>query len=137
MEKVGNSLGWSAAGEFFFCTSLSIRYVRGINYIARMDSTEKLSYYLFNGHGDVVQTVDENGTIENQYDYDIFGGMTLTVELYANSIRYSGEFYDKEVGLYYLRARYYDPYIGRFITEDTYEGELTNPLSLNLYTLCA
>ena len=52
----------------------------------------------------------------------------------ACSIRYAGEYFDKETGLYYLRARYYDPYIGRFITEDTYRGKDTNPLSLNLYT---
>ncbi|WP_337926771.1 RHS repeat-associated core domain-containing protein [Paenibacillus caui] len=37
-------------------------------------------------------------------------------------------------GLYYLRARYYDPVDARFISEDTYEGQITNPLSLNLYT---
>ncbi|MNB99464.1 tRNA(Glu)-specific nuclease WapA precursor [compost metagenome] len=42
--------------------------------------------------------------------------------------------YDAETGLYYLRARYYDPSIGRFINEDTYEGQVNNPLSLNLYT---
>jgi len=111
-----------------------IRYVRGINYIARIADGGKLSYYLYNGHGDVVQTVSEDGEIENQYDYDIFGNPTLTVESYVNSIRYAGEYYDAETGLYYLRARYYDPYIGRFISEDSYWGEDTNPLSLNLYT---
>ena len=81
-----------------------------------------------------MQTVSESGEIENQYDYDIFGNPTLTVENYLNSIRYAGEFYDAETGLYYLRARYYDPYIGRFISEDSYWGEDNNPLSLNLYT---
>lgn len=114
--------------------NVAVRYVRGINYIARMDSADKVSYFLFNGHGDVVQTVSESGTVENQYDYDVFGNATLTVEMYANSIRYAGEFFDAEVGLYYLRARYYDPYIGRFISQDSYWGEDNNPLSLNLYT---
>ncbi|QMV42441.1 RHS repeat-associated core domain-containing protein [Cohnella cholangitidis] len=103
-------------------------------YLARIDASNKLSYYLFNGHGDVVQTVSEDGTVENQYDYDIFGNPTLTIEMYAASIRYAGEFYDAETGLYYLRARYYDPYIGRFISEDTYEGKINDPLSLNRYT---
>ncbi|WP_379143213.1 polymorphic toxin-type HINT domain-containing protein, partial [Paenibacillus sp. sgz500992] len=37
-------------------------------------------------------------------------------------------------GLYYLRARYYDPSIGRFLNEDTVEGQIDNPLSQNLYT---
>ncbi|HNT03554.1 MAG TPA: hypothetical protein PLY12_11465 [Bacillota bacterium] len=43
-------------------------------------------FFLYNGHGDVVQTVCEEGEIENQYDYDIFGNPTLTVEEYSNSI---------------------------------------------------
>jgi len=39
-------------------------------------------------------------------------------------------------GYYYLRARYYAPEIGRFISEDSYTGEISDPLSLNLYTYC-
>lgn len=115
--------------------AVSVRYVRGVNYIARIDAAAKLSYFLFNGHGDVVHTVSEAGVVENQYEYDIFGSPILVVEeTYASSIRYAGEFYDAEVGLYYLRARYYDPYIGRFVSEDTYRGEAENPLTLNMYT---
>ncbi|CAG7658638.1 RHS repeat-associated core domain-containing protein [Paenibacillus allorhizosphaerae] len=113
-----------------------VKYISGINYIARMDRTDKVSYYLFNGHGDVVQTVNETGQVENQYDYDVFGNLTLTIEMYANEIRYSGEFFDEKTGLYYLRARYYNPHIGRFISEDTYEGHAEDPLSLNRYTYC-
>lgn len=99
-----------------------------------MDQAQKYTYYLYNGHGDVVQTVTASGEVQNQYDYDVFGNRTLTIELYAESIQYAGEFYDAESGLYYLRARYYDPYTARFISEDSYRGEDTNPLSLNLYT---
>ncbi|MBB6632837.1 RHS repeat protein [Cohnella thailandensis] len=47
---------------------MAVRYVHGLNYIARIDASQKLSYYLFNGHGDVVQTVSEAGVVENQYD---------------------------------------------------------------------
>ncbi|MDF2927374.1 MAG: hypothetical protein K0R57_6288, partial [Paenibacillaceae bacterium] len=139
--------------------AMSTRYVRGINYISRTSAggqtgtvqageegpaandgtalttaAAQTSYFLYNGHGDVVQTVSEDGTVENQYDYDIFGNPTLTIELYASAIRYAGEFYDAESGLYYLRARYYNPYIGRFISEDSYWGEDHSPLSLNRYT---
>jgi RHS repeat-associated protein len=95
------------------------------------------SYFLFNGHGDTVQTVTQEGEIQNQYDYVIFGSPTLTIETAACSIRYAGEYLDNETGLYYLRARYYNPYIGRFISEDSYWGEDDNPLSLNLYTYCS
>jgi YD repeat-containing protein len=48
------------------------RYIRGINYIAQYSGAE-FSYYLYNGHGDVVQTVSASGEILNHYDYDIFG----------------------------------------------------------------
>jgi len=114
--------------------NLGKRYIRGINYIASIDKTERLAYFLFNGHGDVVHTMSESGAIENRYEYDIFGNPTLSIELYANEIRYAGEFFDVSTGLYYLRARYYNPYTGRFITEDSYRGKANDPLSLNLYT---
>jgi RHS repeat-associated protein len=50
-----------------------------------------------------------------------------------NPFRYSGELWGSKTELQYLRARWYDPSIGRFITQDTYEGDISNPLSLNLY----
>ena len=93
-------------------------------------------YYLYNGHGDVVQVIDENGNIVNSYAYDEWGNHeewkdpVLGID---NPIRYAGEYYDEESGLYYLRARYYDPTTGRFISRDTNEGKITNPLSLNKY----
>ncbi|PYG87917.1 RHS repeat-associated protein, partial [Ruminiclostridium sufflavum DSM 19573] len=117
-------------------SSIKARYIKGINYIASIAANGDETYFLYNGHGDVGQTVDEAGEVQNQYDYDIWGNPTLTVETASNSIRYAGEFFDNETGLYYLRARYYDPYTGRFTTEDSYWGEDENPLSLNLYTYC-
>ncbi|MEO3943956.1 RHS repeat-associated core domain-containing protein [Gorillibacterium sp. CAU 1737] len=113
---------------------LSNRYIRGVNYVAHIGVDGQAKDYLYNGHGDVVQTVTESGEVQNRYDYDIFGNPTLSIEVHEEAIRYAGEFYDGETGLYYLRARYYDPAIGRFITKDSYWGEEKNPLSLNLYT---
>ncbi|ULO07118.1 hypothetical protein H1230_29975 [Paenibacillus sp. 19GGS1-52] len=110
------------------------RYIRGINYIAHFDKASQVTDYLYNEHGDVVQTVTKDGAIVNQYDYDAFGNSSLTIETKEEPIRYGGEFFDRETGLYYLRARYYDPYTGRFISEDSYWGEQKNRLSLNLYT---
>ncbi|WP_242066162.1 RHS repeat-associated core domain-containing protein [Brevibacillus laterosporus] len=52
----------------------------------------------------------------------------------SNPFLYAGEIYDEELGLIYLRARYYDPNDGWFITEDTYKGQVDNPLSLKRYT---
>ncbi|OMD34714.1 hypothetical protein BSK56_33475, partial [Paenibacillus borealis] len=91
-------------------------------------------YYLYNGHGDVVQIVNTSGTPVNTYSYDEWGNITSQTEGIQNSFKYAGEIYDAETGLYYLRARYYDPSIGRFLNEDTVEGQIDNPLSQNLYT---
>nr|WP_243167921.1 RHS repeat-associated core domain-containing protein [Anaerocolumna cellulosilytica] len=93
-------------------------------------------YYLYNGHGDVVQIVDRNGNVVNNYKYDEWGNILESTETISNPFKYAGEIYDEETGLYYLRARYYDPALGRFLNEDSVEGQVNNPLSLNLYTYC-
>jgi RHS repeat-associated protein len=91
-------------------------------------------YYLYNGHGDVTRVIDQNGNIVDSYTYDEWGNILSKQESMPQPLKYAGEYYDDESGLYYLRARYYDPTIGRFISKEPYEGEITNPLSLNLYT---
>ncbi len=53
-----------------------------------------------------------------------------------NPYRYAGYRYDEETGIYYLNARYYDPKIARFLTEDTYLDSIEDLLFLNLYTYC-
>jgi RHS repeat-associated protein len=47
---------------------------------------------------------------------------------------YTGKPYDAATGLYYFAARFYDPSLGRFITEDSYNGTKTDPLSMNRYS---
>ncbi|WP_135555930.1 RHS repeat-associated core domain-containing protein [Paenibacillus cymbidii] len=91
-------------------------------------------YYFFNGHGDVVKITDKNGNILNTYEYDIWGKVISESEVMENPYKYACEVQDNESSYIYLRARYYDPDTGRFISEDTYEGKIENPLSLNLYT---
>jgi len=95
-------------------------------------------YFVYNGHGDVVKILDNVGALLKSYDYDIWGNTksisSNATKPFSNPYRYSGEIFDDESGLIYLRARYYNPSTGRFITKDTYEGSLINPLSQNLYT---
>lgn len=73
------------------------------------------------------------------YYYDAFGNITEKSESgWINSpIKYAGYQFDDETGLYYLNARYYDSKIARFLTEDTYRGQVNDPLSLNIYTYCS
>lgn len=105
---------------------------------SRLDKkTGKLQYYQLNGHGDVIGLVDADGNTLNSYTYDIWGGPLTEEETVPNVLRYSGEYWDNTTGLQYLRARWYDPGTARFMGEDTYKGELSDPLSLNLYTYVA
>ena len=72
-----------------------------------------------------------NGAVHNSYQYDAFGNELETAGQLQNRIRYTGQQYDKIIGQYYLRARYYNPVLGRFMQEDTYQGD-----GLNLYAYC-
>jgi RHS repeat-associated protein len=90
---------------------------------------------MYNGHGDV--TALTNGvpnTVQATYYYDAFGVHKEQTGTADNPYRYSGYTFDKESGLYYLNARFYDPELARFMQEDTYRGNSADPLSLNLYT---
>ena len=74
---------------------------------------------------------NRNGEIKNQYQYDAFGNGLEAVEELPNRIRYTGQQYDQQTEQYYLRARYYNPIVGRFTQEDVYQGD-----GLNLYAYC-
>jgi RHS repeat-associated protein len=67
--------------------------------------------------GSVVDLVDGNGTVLNHFVYDSFGNRTGTTTADFR-FGYTGRELDGETGLYYYRARYYDPMLGRFISED-------------------
>lgn len=124
--------------------SKDYKYIRGLNLVASTDGTET-NYYLYNAHGDVVQTTDAAGTVKRTYDYDAFGVELNDVVNDLNRFRYCGEYLDKETGTIYLRARNYDPVIGRMTTEDTVRSTqsmlpnhavISDPMGLNLYTYC-
>ena len=70
--------------------------------------------------------------VENAYAYDAFGNLRGQAGELLNRILYTGQQYDQEMGQYYLRARYYNPVVGRFTQEDEYRGD-----GLNLYAYCA
>ena len=111
--------------------------IQGVNLIAHNIKGESDTlYYLYNGHADVVKLVDGAANTVNEYDYDIFGNILYQLESKQNPYKYSGYYYDDDTGYYYLRSRYYDPKIARFISEDTVTGQYNDPLSLNLYTYC-
>ncbi|NLN66448.1 MAG: RHS repeat-associated core domain-containing protein [Clostridiaceae bacterium] len=102
-------------------TAMTAKYIRGINLISS-DMAGTVNYYLFNGHGDVIQLTNSSGNVVKTYNYDAFGNEKAPDLNDNNVFRYCGEYFDKETGTYYLRARYYNPVTGRFISEDSYLG---------------
>ena len=75
-------------------------------------------YYEADKLGSVTSMTDITGTRVNSYTYSAFGKTTAKDTTKANPYRYTGRELDSDTGLYYYRARYYDPTIGRFIGED-------------------
>ncbi len=93
-------------------------------------------YYIYNAHGDVVGLVNDSGTVVNTYEYTPWGEIHNETETVDNPIKYAGEYYDDEIDMIYLRARYYNPQIGRFTSLDIEEGEIAIPLDMNRYVYC-
>lgn len=69
----------------------------------------------------------------DSYEYDAFGNTVSTAGSTPNEFFYRGEQLDSDLGLYYLRARYYNPVSGRFLSQDPYPGEIITPSSLHRY----
>ncbi len=99
-----------------------------------------ISYYTYNKdiRNSTVSILDETGAVATKYSYDEFGQTTVDGDYtFSNEICYTGGIYDWASGQYYLNARYYDPEIGRFLSEDTYRGDVNDPDTLHLYAYCA
>ena len=115
-------------------------YIRGTNLVAKYNywngKKTEYTYYTQNAHGDVVNLTDKDGKVTKSYRYDAFGVEKNIDENDTNAFRYCGEYFDKETATVYLRARYYNPGTGRFISRDSFAGRRSDPLSLNLYTYC-
>ncbi len=78
----------------------------------------------------MIQLLNYSGEVVKTYDYDAYGNELSRDLADENPFRYCGEYYDTETGLIYLRARYYDPNIGRFTSVDPAKD------GLNWYAYC-
>jgi RHS repeat-associated protein len=107
-------------------------YIYGHDLISQLRNTER-SFYHVDGLGSTRALTDINGLLTDAYAYEAFGEIIKQLGNTQNSYLFAGEQRDPNLGLDYLRARYYDPKIGRFVTRDTFEGALLIPISLNKY----
>jgi RHS repeat-associated protein len=77
-------------------------------------------YYEADGVGSVTSLTATDGTVAESYTYDSFGNTTNSPGSLTNFLRYTAREFDTETGLYYYRARYYDPNSGKFLSEDPF-----------------
>jgi RHS repeat-associated protein len=91
------------------------------------------SFYGYDGFGTVRQLTNIAGTVTDTYEYDAYGNFFTKTGTTPNNYLYRGEQYDSDLGLYYLRARYYNQNTGRFMSRDPEEGKIKIPATLHKY----
>lgn len=125
--------------------------VKILNFV--YDETQTLVGFTYNGNeyfydrtvtGEIRHIIDKNGHVYVSYEYDDWGMPTYKSDnsaignelLELNPFMFKGYFYDKEIKMYYLKARYYDPDLGRFINADAEVGSVGETMGMNLFAYC-
>ena len=107
-------------------------YTRGDELLS-MERDGEVWYYLYDGHGSVRTLTNEAGRVTDRYSYDAYGNLLEKEGDSKNEFLYTGEQYNANTGLYYLRARYMNPSTGTFISMDSYQGSIYDPVTLHKY----
>ncbi len=108
-------------------------YAYGRDLLAMTEPSGAASYYHADGLGSVRNLSNAAGQSVTRYLYDTYGKMRSQQGNSHNPFKFTGQQVDEETGLIYLRARYYDPSIGRFVTRDTWPTPPGDRLNLNPY----
>ncbi len=101
-------------------------YGTGIDEPIVMESAGKQYFYHADGLGSFTEITDSSGAVAEKYEYDVYGkpvikdgsDKVLAQSALGNSYLFTGREYDADTGLYYYRARYYSPDLGRFLQTD-------------------
>lgn len=113
--------------------AITSSYVMGGAMLLEQTRGETTHYLLRDGQGSTRALMEaEQSTITARYQYDAFGRLRSggSAPIYG----YTGQRFDADSELYYLRARFYNPADGRLLSPDTYPVDFQNPAQLNRYT---
>jgi RHS repeat-associated protein len=134
--------GAQIIAEYDGSGTLVRKYINGlgIDEPILLDNGTNKYYYHFDGLGSVTALTDASGQVIETYEYGVYGdtiikdagGTVLSQSAVGNRFGFTGRELDAETGLYYYRARYYSPELGRFLQTDPvgyYD-------SMNLYQYC-
>jgi RHS repeat-associated protein len=120
--------------EEYNSSGVQSRYVYGaeLDLLSQTRGTTT-SFYLKDGHSGVRQLTNSTGAITDQYGYEGYGNVIYSVGSTQNNYQYRGEQSDPNLGMQYLRARYYNVKSGRFSSADPFEGYQESPVSRHRY----
>lgn len=118
------------------------KYVIGLGLLYAVDDDDDAFFYHYDGSGSVVIVTeeDEDPRSRSRYQYNAYGETQDVDDFFEQPFMYAGQQNDSydtsgmpNTGLYYMRARYYDPIVGRFMTRDPFKGDVQLPNTLNPY----
>src|SRR5262249_37149034 len=110
----------NVVGEYNGAGQLIANYTHGLGLTSRVDASATAHYYDFDAIGSTVGLTGREGSYVNRYSYLPFGERVAALETVANAFQYNGAdgVQDDGSGLYFMRARFYDPQQGRFVQPD-------------------
>jgi RHS repeat-associated protein len=122
--------------EFDNAGALRTHYTYGFDLTSANPSSGAALYYHFDGSGNTAQMTGAGGSVLNRYSYLPFGEKTTSIETVANPFTFVGQYGVRDEGssLYFMRNRWYDPALGRFIQPDPLD---TGGGDANLYRYVA
>ncbi|MDY5983062.1 MAG: RHS repeat-associated core domain-containing protein [Anaeroplasma sp.] len=91
-------------------------------------------FYIRDVLGNIIGILNNSGVIVSKFDYDAFGNIINQTGSVISNFRYKGYYYDTDIELYYLKSRFYNPVLLRFITPGSIEYlDSSSIIGLNLY----
>ena len=133
VDGVETAFTWDLASPLAHVISdTDALYLHGLDLLAQQRGNAQ-RYYLGDGLGSVRQMVNRSGTVKQRYDYTPFGVALASQGSVVNAFQYTGEWWDAAVGLQYLRARWYAPYLNQFVSPDPIVPDFRNPPSIHRY----
>ena len=111
---------------------VNVAYLHGDDLISQYRGND-IRYYHYDGLGSTRTLTAPNATVTDSYYFSAFGQLQEQTGETKNNYLYTGEQIDPNTGNYYLRARHYNPAIGRFLSMDSFGGLSQNPTTLHKY----
>jgi RHS repeat-associated protein len=111
---------------------VNVAYLHGDDLISQYRGNE-VNYYHYDGLGSTRTLTNPNSEVTDSYTYEAFGELQEQTGNTENNYLYTGEQLDPNTGDYYLRARFYHPGSGRFLSMDSFDGNAQDPITLHKY----